>query len=314
MNIPSDQASVTRLDRADSLTMQQIITFCKVYEHCSYAGAAESLGLAGATIWEQVKTIEKIYKAKLFERTGRNIQATAAGATLYEMLRPILESVVSTFDRLTEEINESAVQVSLATGVRMILEDLEAPLREFNLIYPDACMKLLTADNTAAQEYVLRGKADVALLIEPSPSMLESGITYERLYPIEYLAAFPRRHRLSRQTSVSIEELSREPLILGNPNTIVRQMFDQARFRLGINNPLKVVAETDNSAITIACVQAGIGVGIIAGRQSGDLTKKVVTRSVSRDLGLVYVVAAYRKGRIPTKSIETLLNLCREVK
>jgi DNA-binding transcriptional LysR family regulator len=141
MNTCSDQASVTRVDRADSLTMKQIITFCKVYEHCSYAGATETLGLAGATIWEQVKTIEKIYKTKLFERTGRTIQAAAAGATLYEMLRPILESVFSTFDQLesvfstfdqfTEEINESALQISLATGVRMILEDLAAPLREF---------------------------------------------------------------------------------------------------------------------------------------------------------------------------------------
>jgi DNA-binding transcriptional LysR family regulator len=314
MAIHSHPISFARIERADSLTMQQIITFCKVYEHCSYAGAAEVLGLAGATIWEQVKSIEKIYKAKLFERSGRNIQATDAGATLYEMLRPILESVVSTFDRFAEEIHESVQQISLATGVRMILEDLTSPLREFNRIYPDACIKLLTADNAAAQEYVLQGKVDLALFIEPPPSKIESGIIYERLYPIEYFAAFPRRHRLSRQASVTIEELSREPLILGNPNTIVRQMFDQARFRLGISHPLQVVAETDNSAITIACVKAGIGVGIIAGRSIGDLAKQVVTRSVAKDLGEVYVVAAYRNGRIPTKSISTLLSLCREVK
>ncbi|MCC6511554.1 MAG: LysR family transcriptional regulator [Pirellulaceae bacterium] len=314
MKLPPQPAWESKMaEHADSLTMQQVITFCQVYERGGYAGAAESLGLAGPTIWEQVKSLEKIYKTKLFDRSGRNVRPSAAGTVLYEMLRPILASVISTFERLAEETDDAVQQVSLVTCVRMMLEELGAPLRKFSQIYPDACLKLISADNAIAQEFILKGKADLALLIEPSQSMLAPGIAYERLYPIEYLVAFPPRHRLSRQASVTIADLMNEPLILGNPNTIVRKMFEQACFRLGINEPLRIVAETDNSAITIACVQSGIGVGIIASRPKGNLTKHVVTRSISNEIGQVHVVAAYRKGRIPTKVLQTLLDLLREV-
>ena len=226
---------------AESLTMQQIITFCQVYERGGYAAASESLGLAGPTIWEQVRSLEKIYKTKLFDRTGRNIRPSAAGKVLYEMLRPIMASVESTFQRLAEETNEAAQRISLVTGVRMMLEELGAPLRAFSKIYPDSNLRLMSADNATAQDFVLEGKADLALLIEPSQSMIQSELTYERLYPLEYLVAFPRRHPLIRQSKVTIADLIDEPLILGNPNTIVRQMFDQARFRLGIDN-LETVA------------------------------------------------------------------------
>ncbi|MDZ4851412.1 MAG: LysR family transcriptional regulator [Pirellulaceae bacterium] len=67
MNLPSPRSG---LHKVDSLTAQQIDTFCQVYEQGGYAGAADALGLAGPTIWEQVKSLERIYQTKLFERVG----------------------------------------------------------------------------------------------------------------------------------------------------------------------------------------------------------------------------------------------------
>ncbi len=294
---------------ADALTIQQIITFCLVYELGGYVGASEALGLAGPTVWEQVKTLERIYKTTLFERNGRNIRATSSGTALYKMLRPLLASVESTFERLAEESDEPLKQISLVTGVRMMLEELGTPLRKFQSLYPDAVLKLMTADNAASQQFVLEGQADVALLIEPSQSMLAHGLIYDRLYPIDYLAAFPSRHPLSRRSLIRISDLVEQPLIVGNANTIGRRMLEQACFRLGITTPLRIVAETDNSATTIACVRSGLGIGIIASRPNGNLTKHVTTRSLASEVGQVYVVAAYREGRLLTRALQNLLSL-----
>jgi len=52
------------LNRAESLSVQQINTFCRVYELGGYAGASEQLGLAGPTMWEQIKALERIYKTR----------------------------------------------------------------------------------------------------------------------------------------------------------------------------------------------------------------------------------------------------------
>jgi DNA-binding transcriptional LysR family regulator len=196
----------------------------------------------------------------------------------------------------------------------MMLEELGVPLRQFQVRYPEARLVLKTADNVSAQQFVLEGKADLALLIEPSPTLVAPGIACERLYPIEYLVALPPRHRFIRKASITLADLTEEPLIVGNPDTIGRKMIEQARFRLGISAPLRIVAETDNSATTIACVRAGLGAGVIASRPGGCLTKQVVTRSIACEIGQVHVVAAYREGRILTIALRTLLELIRQIK
>ena len=125
------------LNRAESLSVQQINTFCRVYEFGGYAGASEQLGLAGPTIWEQVKTLERIYKTVLFKRSGRNIRPTPAGDVLYGLLTPLLATVESTFEILAEQADLGSLQIRLVTGVRMMLEELGQPLRDFKRSYPD---------------------------------------------------------------------------------------------------------------------------------------------------------------------------------
>ncbi len=126
------------------------------------------------------------------------------------------------------------------------------------------------------------------------------------------MVAFPPRHRLVNRPQVKLADLSNEPLIIGNPDTIGRKQFDLARFRLGLRQPLNIVAETDNSAITIACVRAGLGIGIIASRPDGHFTRSIKTRSISDEVGQVNVVAAYRKGRQLTVALRYLISTLRD--
>lgn len=294
---------------AEAMSVQQMQTFCSVYEHGGYAGAEQHLELAPPTLWEQVKVLEKIYRVKLFERAGRNIRPTPAGDALYQILKPLLAVVESSFDILAEESGQASRQVRLVTGVRMMLEELGLPLQRFRAAHPDVNLRLMTADNRTSQDYVLEGKADVALMIEPPPSMRTDGIAYQRLYAIEYLAVFPKRHPLARKSTLRLADLAGEPLILGNANTVGRQLLEQALFRLGLNDQLRIVAETDNSATTVACVRAGMGVGFIAGRSDGNLTRPLVSRSLAEEVGQVFVVAAYREGRQLTRVLAEMLRL-----
>lgn len=296
-------------NRADSLSVQQLRTFCSVFELGGYAEAERHLGLAGPTMWEQVKTLERIYHAKLFERHGRSIRPTLAGQSLYDLLVPIIANVDSTLEVLAEATDDAPKQVEIITGVRMMLEELGEPLRRFNVLYPAVKLRLKTADNRIAQEVVMQGKADLALLIEPPRELVAQGIICERLYPIEYLAVLPKKHRLAKKPEVSVTDILDEPLIVGNPNTVGRRLLEQAVFRLGTNARLNVVAETDNSAVTVACVRAGIGVGFIAGKCNGNLTRHVAARPMASGIGAVHVVAAYREGRQLTRVLKDFLKL-----
>jgi DNA-binding transcriptional LysR family regulator len=75
---------------------------------------------------------------------------------------------------------------------------------------------------------------------------------------------------------------------------------------------LRLAAETDNSAATIACVRAGMGVGIVAGRMGGILSRDLASRSLRRQLGHAWIVFLWKKGRQLSTTIETLMNLIRQ--
>src|SRR5262245_15391823 len=121
---------------ADQLAVQQLRSFCVVFEKQSYAAAAEELKLAVPTIWEQVRTLEKRYDKQLFVRRGRRIEPTPAAGVLYQSLRTLLSGLDSTFDLLNEEGGHNPRTVTLVTGARMMLEDLGRPLKIFRDQFP----------------------------------------------------------------------------------------------------------------------------------------------------------------------------------
>jgi DNA-binding transcriptional LysR family regulator len=295
--------------RADSLSFQQIYTFCTVYECGGYAGASEQIGLSGPTMWEQVRTLERIYQTKLFQRSGRNIVPTESAKRLYEMLSPVLVSVESSFQALEEMSGVVPKQIRLITGVRMVLDELAQPLADFRTAYPDVSLRLMNADNHLSQQLVADGQADIALMIQPPAELEHTGLKYIRLYKIDQFAALPAKHPLLlRKSRITIANLEHEPLIVGNSNTIGRKMFEQAWFRQGIQSPMRIVVETDNSAVTMACVRVGMGIGVLAGTLRGMLTEWAETRSLSDELGFVYVSAVIQNGRQITPHLQGLLD------
>ena len=294
---------------ANKLTVQQMQTFCEVYRCGGYAEAARRLETTPTTLWEQVRVLQRTYQTTLFLRDGKAITATPAADSLYEYLHPLLESIRCSFDCIHEQETGGPRQVRMVVGVRMMMEELGAPLRAFAKLHPATTLQLMTADNQTAQKMIVDNHADVALMIEPFREARLQGITIRRLYEIEYLAVMSSRKKLAKRKGITIDDLVQEPLILGHPNTIVRREFDRWFARSGHASALQIQAETDNSAATIACVRSGLGIGIVAGLPDSRLTQSLTSKSLSKEMGEVFVAACTRTGYQPPDSITQLLTL-----
>jgi len=105
-------------------------------------------------LWEHVKTLERIYQSKLFTRAGRNIASTASGTALYQILRPLLAGITSTFDHLAAANERADAPIRIVAGVRMMLEELGDPFRRFQKMYPEIRMRIRNADNATAQQCI----------------------------------------------------------------------------------------------------------------------------------------------------------------
>jgi DNA-binding transcriptional LysR family regulator len=303
--IPTDPKS------ADQLAVQQLRSFCTVFEKQSYAAAASELGLAVPTIWDQVRTLEKRYRTRFFVRRGRRIEATPAAALLHHSLQSLLSGLDSTFDLLREEGGNYPRTVTLVTGARMMLEDLGQPLKAFRDRFPHVCLRLLHDHDKTAEDLILRGDADLALTLEPGPGVVGRGVYSERAYPIDYLAIFPKKHPFARKPSLDLTDLAGHPLIVGHAKTFGRQLLEQAFHHADLLERVQIVAETDTSAFTIACVRAGMGIGVVAGRPHGFLSRDLVARSLAPTLGQAWIAFLWKRGKQLTTTVQTLVQLIR---
>src|SRR6476620_12318194 len=109
----------TRPLATDALAIQQLRSFCLVWEKRSYAAAARDLGISVPTLWEQVRAIEKRTGQVLFVRRGRRIEPTHAADILRDSIEPLLTALDSTFASLHESGGDAPRTLTLLTGARM---------------------------------------------------------------------------------------------------------------------------------------------------------------------------------------------------
>ena len=292
---------------ADELGVQQLRAFCVVYEKQSYAAAAAVLGLTVPTVWEQVRAVEKRYQSAFFVRRGRHIEATPAATLLFNALGPLLTGIDSTFQLVREHEGSYPQRLTLVTGVRMMLEELVSPIKQFCRDFPQVSLRLLHGDDRTAEELVASGEADLALVLEPGPGVRKEGLCFQSAYEVAYLAILPQRHPLVEKAAPQLTDLLSWPLIVGHPGTSGRVLLEHALHREGVLDRLRIAAETDNSAFTIACVRAGMGIGIVAGSVAGFLTSKLVCCSLSRQLGRARIMFVCKQGRQLTLTIRGLM-------
>ncbi len=297
--------------RADALGVGQIRAFCLVHRRQGYAAAARELGLSVPTVWEQVGAVERRYGTELFERRGRRMEPTPAADLLAAELGPLLAGIDATFELLRERSGEAPRALTLVTGVRMMLEELGGPLRRFRERHPEVALRILHGDDREAERRIVEETADLGLLLEPGPGRMGPGVAVERAYEIEYLAVLPPGDPLARRGSIRLSDLARRPLIVGHEGTHARQLLEQALHKEGLHARMRVAVETDNSAFIMACVRAGMGLGIVAGRERGFLARGLVLRPLRRALGQARIVFLSKKGRTPTRALRDLVECVR---
>lgn len=300
----TEQVQATRL-RSSDLQVQQLHTFRDVYRLGGYSPAAVESEHTVGTIWQHIRALEKHYGTKLFEKAGRAVRPTAAADRLYDAIGELLAGLESTFDIVDNECMGTG-PITLVTGVRMMMEDLAEPLTEFR---KHSARRLIIrhGNNKRAEELILSGEADLSLSLEPGVDLASSTVHYEPTYSADFFAVSPKRHPFAKAGSSSLRELVKHPLIVTIQGTHGRDALDQALLRDRLTPT--IAAETDNSAFTIACAQAGMGVGIVAGRLDGPLCSKLAVRSLRKQLGRRQMVFMWQKGRRPSAGEHELMDV-----
>jgi DNA-binding transcriptional LysR family regulator len=294
--------------RLAELNLQQLRSFRQVFELGGYAAASRALHLSVPAVWHHVRVLEQTYGVRLFHRVGRVVRPTDAARRLYDVVDEILVRLESTFDVIQKSDSDGVIR--LVTGVRMMLEDLAEPLAAFRRRFANPLV-IRNGNNRLAGELLLADEVDLALTLGADFEQSSRLIHTEPAYVVDFLAVCQRNHPLTHARGVSLRELVKHDLIVTARGTHGRDALDHALHREGLQ--ARIVVETDNSGFTIACVQAGMGVGIVAGRPRGQLCRDLWTRPLRRQLGHRQIVFMWRRGRILTEPIRHVIEEVRRL-
>ena len=81
--------------------------------HLHFARAADELGLTPTAISHQVRQLEATLGVELFRRFPRPVRLSAAGETLFPILRTALDQIAGTINQLTVTTHETPLRLSV---------------------------------------------------------------------------------------------------------------------------------------------------------------------------------------------------------
>jgi LysR family cys regulon transcriptional activator len=187
------------------------------------------------------------------------------------------------------------------------------PMARFQRTHPSIRLRVLHTGGEDLDPLVERGEVDLALTLEPGPRVPAApGVEHEHAYEMDYLLVTPPRHPLSRRRRLRLEDIAQYPLIVGRPEAYARHRVEEVFYRVGLTKSLKIAVETSSDAFSLGCVQAGMGVAIIAGSPRGLLCRGLWVRSLREWFGTARFTFVWKHGALLRPSVRELAEVIRE--
>lgn len=243
------------------MELRHLRYFIVVAEELSFTRAAARLYIAQPSLSVQIHKLEAEIGTQLFCRAGRNIELTAAGRVFLEKARQSLalaNAGVAAAKRAAEgEIGHLSIGYNNPAGFRVLPKIVPA----FREKWPNIHLTFHSLGTSAEQlERLRQDELDVGFAWLPVP---EEEFDAQELSEEPLVVALCERHRLASMPSVSITDLSHEPLILFiralDPQTY--HQIEQLFARVGA--VLNVAYELDTTLSMINFTAMGSGCSLL---------------------------------------------------
>ncbi len=162
-------------------SLRGLRTFCIAAECASFRAAAERLFITASAVSHQIKSLEEEFGTKLFEKSGRSLQLTNAGESLYADVSPL----ISRLDSMTSRHKRAKPRGTLNISVQpFFASELFVPrLTGFTRQHPDIEIKVDTSDESSKKH---PASSDVSIRVFRSPPR---DLASDRLFALRLIPA-----------------------------------------------------------------------------------------------------------------------------
>ena len=254
--------------------------FAVLAQELHFGKAAVKLHMTQPPLTQAIAGLERTLGVRLFDRTQRSVQLTAAGLALLPQVVQLLQQA-STLPQLAQAAAHGTVgRLRLGFVSTVGFELLPQWLRLFSADCPGVRLELLEATGDIQLQALARGDMDAGLLLH-APGQAPLGVQSLPVACEPLVLALPQPHPLAQQAQLVLADVLACPLVMF-PRTSLPTVHDAltALYRAAGCQP-NVVQEAIQMQTIVNLVSAELGVAWVPASVQQFQRQGVVYRSVA---------------------------------
>lgn len=244
-------------------TLRQLQIFEAAAAAPSFASAAARLHLTQPAVSMQITQLEESAGVALFERLGKKLYLTPAGAELLVHVRRVSQSVREAGEAMDaiRGLEVGRLTIAVVSTAKYFAPRL---LTMFRNAHPKIELRLSDANREQVLQHLRANLVDLAIMGQP-PDDIET--VAEPFAPHPHVIIAPPGHPLCSRRGVPVKELSNEVFVGREPGSGTRSAMERFFAQHKITPEIAMVMQS-NESIKQA-VMAGMGLSFISSHTIG---------------------------------------------
>lgn len=262
------------------------------YQNCTIA--ADKLFISQPAVTAQVKAFEEFCHLKLFKKMGRKIYLTDEGKSLYECVRKIFEYEKEIEDTIEDMRLLKKGVLRLGTTKTYARSYMPFFISRFRQSYPHIKIHLDEGSSLQMANSLLDFQNEIVIVAKVEDN---HQIRFVPFCQEEIVVLLPPDHHLSKRKSITMAELSKEPIIMKEEGSGTRKALNDTFAQKGLVP--NILMETNNTDFIKESVLCGDGISfLVRAAVSTELEeKKLVTVPIENCQILASVSIAYLRNQ-----------------
>ncbi|OUS78138.1 transcriptional regulator [Paenibacillus sp. MY03] len=238
------------------MELKQLQYFMVICEELHFTRAAEKMGVSAPNISQQIRRLEEELGVLLFDRVGKTIVLTEAGAILREHGAAVFGHLEQASDAIADlkQMQGGSLSVGVLPGDADLM--FNALLLDFHQSYPTISLSLL--ETMKVTEQVLDRSIDVGVTIGP---VIDERLTSIPLFHEEFSLAVRRNDPLAAENFIPLNRLHALKMVMFPPDHQCRKLIDRFCMDKGFTVEPHMVTTTLSSLLQM--VQSGVGACVL---------------------------------------------------
>jgi LysR family transcriptional regulator, benzoate and cis,cis-muconate-responsive activator of ben and cat genes len=236
--------------------------FVAVAEEENVSRAALKLHVSQPGISRQIRDFEDEIGFQLFERSAKSLKLTDAGKKFLTEAKAVLLRADEAVKNARAVAGGTRGEIHVGYAPSLTVQILPPMLRAFQEQFPQVRVALhdLSTEEMLAQ--LGEKKLQVALTVRP-PKKILRGLNFEELARYEMCVAVAPKHPLAKLKSISLEQISREPLIAYSRKDYPEYHEQLEKMFASVGRKPRIAGEHEGVNDLIAAIESGCGLALV---------------------------------------------------